>query len=812
MATPHVLLELRTSRDSDHSLEAAVQLFSALPELHNDWWRRLVGQNEYLSIEIITENQQIFFQVYTPVRLMEYIKGTLSASYPGILISEMSTDTVTSLNNPQTYNQEQSSFISLGDVVLRRAEYLPLKTYQDFKDIDPIAPLLSTLSKLDTLDRVVIQFCLTLDSETWKNKGLSLIETKKSTDALNEVITGKHQKKALIEKKIKPAALKVAIRVAVSAHTNERSQLLLETVVASFGTLTESEGNSLILRKIYFWREQYLRLMQTRSFRRTRSMHLSIDELAAVLHFPNRTLEPIQNIAWGKNLLGEPPENLPIVTRDMPREEKREVNPYARAQYKNQEHVYGLKRADRRRHMYVIGKTGTGKSTLLANMAINDLKNDEGLCVIDPHGDLVETLLDYIPSRRINDVIYFDPADPHRTVQLNLFEGENVAHRELIASGIVSVFQKLYGYSWGPRLEYILRNALLTLLKSKTARLSDIMDMLTNKRFRDSLVEELDDPVLKNFWLYEFNKMQDRQRNEAIAPILNKVGQFVSSPLVRDVVNARKSSFSIEEAMDQGKIVLVNLFQGKLGEDNATLLGAMLITKIQLAAMSRVHIAEEDRRDFYLYVDEFQNFATESFNKILSEARKYRLNLILANQYIAQIPEEVQKAIFGNCGSIVSFVMGAEDAAAFEQEYGEKYTKDDLVSLSRHQIINKVSIDNMISRPFPAFTLGPAKSTNKNRAKVIKVSSERYAKRKKSLDMAEEHKANKERMEDTAEEKAAKIAEEQRRAEVNRKKREAEGGQKKKPQHNNSSKKPQNNQQQANQQNQNKQTQQKKQN
>ena len=774
MATPHILLELRTGRDSDHTPEAAVQLFSALPELHNEWWRRLISKNEHLSIEIIAENQLIYFQVYVPVRLKEYIKSTIAASYSGVLITELKRDMIEDLTDPQTFSQTQSGFISLGDIALKRDEYLPLKTYQDFKDIDPLAPLLSTLSKLDALDKVAIQFCLTLDDESWKHTGMKLIETKKPTDALTEVVTGKHPKKALIEKKLKPAALKVAIRMAVAAHTSERSQLLLETVASSFGTVTESEGNSLVLKKIYFWREQYLSMMKRRSFRRTRSMHLSLDELASVLHLPNSDLEPIQNISWGKNLLGEPPEDLPIVTRDMPKEVKQEINPFARTHFKNQEAVYGLKRADRRRHMYVIGKTGTGKSTLLANMAINDLKNNEGLCVIDPHGDLVETLLDYIPSRRINDVIYFDPADTERTVQLNLFEGENVAHRELIASGIVSVFQKLYGYSWGPRLEYILRNALLTLLKSESARLSDIMDMLTNRKFRDKLVEELDDPVLKNFWLYEFNRMQDRQRNEAIAPILNKVGQFVSSPLVRDVVNARKSSFSIEEAMDQGKIVLVNLSQGKLGEDNATLLGAMLITKIQLAAMSRVHIDEEDRKDFYLYVDEFQNFATESFNKILSEARKYRLNLILANQYIAQIPEEVQKAIFGNCGSIVSFVMGAEDAAAFEQEYGERYTKEDLVSLSRHQIINKLSIDNMISRPFPAFTLGPAKSNNKNRDKVVRVSSERYAKPKKSLSMADEQKANKERMEDTAEEKAAKIAEEQRRAEENKKKREQE--------------------------------------
>jgi type IV secretory pathway VirB4 component len=524
----------------------------------------------------------------------------------------------------------------------------------------------------------------------------------------------------------------VAIKVAVQSASAARSELILETLAATYNSISKSEGNSLILRKNYLGKQAFIKKMAKRAFSwpTWRKMHLTVNELATLYHLPNEKLKVVPNIAWGKNLLGEPPENLPIITRDTPKELKNEVNVFAQTTYKNQMVKYCLKRADRRRHMYVIGKTGTGKSTLLANMAINDLKNNEGLCVIDPHGDLIETLLNYIPSHRINDVIYFDPADPERTVQINLFEGENVVHRELIASGIISIFQKLYGYSWGPRLEYILRNALLTLLKSDGARLSDILELLTNRKFRDKYVERLDDPILKGFWVDEFNKMQDRQRTEAIASILNKVGQFVSSPLVRNVVNAQKSSFSVEDIMDQGKILLVNLSQGKLGEDNAALLGAMMITKIQLAAMSRVHTGEESRRDFYLYVDEFQNFATEAFIKILSEARKYRLNLLLANQYIAQIPEEVQKAIFGNCGSIASFVMGADDAALFTREYGEHYTPEELVSLERYQIINKLSIDNIISPPFPAHTLGLAKSSNLNRDKVIKVSRERYSKKR----------------------------------------------------------------------------------
>jgi type IV secretory pathway TraG/TraD family ATPase VirD4 len=279
-------------------------------------------------------------------------------------------------------------------------------------------------------------------------------------------------------------------------------------------------------------------------------------------------------------------------------------------------------------------------------------------------------------------------------------------------------------------LEYILRNALLTLLKSKEAKLSDILDLLTDRKFRDKVTANLDDPILLNFWNNEYNTMQERLRQESISSILNKVGQFVSSPIVRNVVNTNQSSFSIDELMDQGKILLVNLSQGRLGEDNATLLGAMMITKIQLAAMARVNIEESKRRDFFLYVDEFQNFATDAFIKILSEARKYRLNLTLANQYIDQIPEEGRQAIFGNCGNIISFVMGAGDATYFQAEYGNLYTADDLLNLDKHQIINKISIDNVLSRPFPAYTLPLAQSINQNREKVIRNSRERYAKKR----------------------------------------------------------------------------------
>lgn len=713
MPAIHQLFELRVGKDNQASPEAMVQFFSTLPELHSSIFAKLLGQDEHISFEVWVEFQTIFFVARVPARLTDYFKSTITGSYPELLITPLEYDYVETFSSPHLASEEKQ--LAIGKLKLQNSDYFPLKTFRDFSETDALTPVFSSLAQLSEQDRVILQFIVQPDTQNWKLSATSLES---------------HPQKAIISKKLGVTSAKASIQMMVASTSNTRAKSILEAIFSAFQSVAMPDSNKLTLQNLSLFTPLFLNDFKTRSFFLGASDHFSVDELATLFHMPTSQQKVIPNIAWGKKLLGEPPENLPIVTAEMNDEEKKEINPFAKTMYKNHSTVYGLHRPDRRRHFYVIGKTGTGKSTLLANMAINDMKSDEGMCVIDPHGDLVETLLNYIPSRRINDVIYFDPSDTGRTVKLNLFEGENVAHRELIASGIVSVFKKLYGYSWGPRLEYILRNALLTLLKSDTARLSDITDLLTDEKFRKKVVEKLDDPILKNFWLNEFNAMQERTRTEAVAPILNKVGQFVSSPIIRDVVNTTQSSFSIEDAMDNGKIILVNLSQGRLGEDNATLLGAMLITKIQLAAMARVNTPEEKRRDFYLYVDEFQNFATESFTKILSEARKYRLNLILANQYIAQIPEEVQKAIFGNCGSMASFVMGADDAAAFEKEYHGRYSSDDLVSLEKYKIINKIAIDNTISDPFPADTLPLAKSSNMNKDKVIRVSRERYARQK----------------------------------------------------------------------------------
>ena len=730
MDTSHTLLELRTGRNSEYTLESAFQLFSSLPKIKNFFFERLLGKKESLSFELMVQDQTVYFLCYCPKRVEEYLVSTLQANYPQILITPLEHQPLKSLFKAFSDLTISPKQLQLGKLVLTQNEVYSLKTRQDFSDVDPMGTLLASLSKAKPSETVLLQFIVSPDNDNWQRKGWRLL-TPSEADQEGGPSTETHIKteNQFIKKKLEQKGLKTSIKLAVLTPDPDRSSLILNHIADGIQTISRSQANSLKLKNVKLFKQRFLKSMLFRKQNCLGNYHLTADELATIYHLPDNKLSSIPNIAWGKTLLGEPPENLPIASTNMSSQEKNSVNIFAQTTHKNQKVKYGLKREDRRRHLYVIGKTGTGKSTLLANMAINDLKNDEGMAIIDPHGDLVEVILDFIPSHRINDVVYFNPSDyQDRAVKINLFEGENVEHRELIASGIISIFQKMYGYSWGPRLEYILRNALLTLLCMPEAKLSDIIKLLTDKDFRQSVIDQLEDPVLKNYWINEYNQLSDRLRSEHISSVLNKIGQFVSSPLIRSVVDAQKSSFNISELMNEGKILIANLSQGKLGEDNAALLGAMLITKIQLAAMGRIDTLEDSRRDYYLFVDEFQIFATDSFVKILSEARKYRLNLTLANQYIAQIPEEVQKAIFGNCGSMISFVMGADDADLFQKEYGHLYSQDDLVNLGRYQIINKISIDNTISRPFPAHTLPPLSNTNQNKEKVIRVSKERYAK------------------------------------------------------------------------------------
>ncbi len=413
-----------------------------------------------------------------------------------------------------------------------------------------------------------------------------------------------------------------------------------------------------------------------------------------------------------------------------------EVTLFGETTFRNRTHRFGIKPDDRRRHMYLIGKTGMGKTTVLENMIIEDIQAGRGVAVVDPHGELAEKVIEYIPNNRINDVIYFNPADIDYPIAFNVVEQVDPHLRHLVASGLIGVFQKLWADSWGPRLEYILRNSILAVLEYPGSTLLAITRMLSDKAFRKKVIAKIKDPVVRSFWVNEFAGYADKFAAEAVSPIQNKVGQFLSSSVIRNIIGQVKSAIDMREIMDNGKILIMNLSKGRIGEDNSALLGAMMITKLQLAAMSRVDMPEKDRRDFYLYIDEFQNFCTESFANILSEARKYRLNLIMAHQYIEQLGDLVKAAVFGNVGTMVVFRVGAADSEELVPEFTPVFTEEDIVNLPKYEYYIKLMIDGIASDPFSARGLPPLPEDYKtdNAEKVIGVSRERYARKREIVE------------------------------------------------------------------------------
>lgn len=700
--------------------------------------RIIMGHKDpVLYLEIASYEQRIHFYIVCEDYLRSYFQSQISAQYPTsqILISQDYMPKIT-----------HAPARAYGQLKLKHVYYYPLATHKNFKEKDPMASPLGILARLEGIQSGLIQIALMPAGSAWQTTAASIVEK-----GLVDLKTGHRRSlpnERTINEKISVNGLYASIRLLVSAEDEAHASTILNDIAGSFGVMARGDGNSFALvgPGMFAKRKFYESIISRKPLYFPRYQVLNIDELSTIFHPPAKPLAGIKNIAWGGQLLSEAPEDLPIYThvphetRDQHTHElNRNINFFGRTEYKNQIHMFGIRREDRMRHMYIIGKTGTGKSTMIANMAINDMRNGEGMAIVDPHGDLCNTILDYVPKNRINDVAYLDPSDtkhPFRLNPLELSQGGKAMTidqygAEMVASGIVSIFYKLYHYSWGPRMEYILRNALLTMTQIPGATLHDVVRILSESKYRSTVIDKLDDPVLKNFWENEFNRMSDKLQTEAVAPIQNKIGQFVASPLIRNIIGEPKSTINLADMMNEGKIIIINLSQGKLGEDNAALLGAMFITKMQLAAMSRVYMPEEKRRDFYLYVDEFQNFATTSFLKILSEARKYRLNLILANQYVGQIDLEIQKAIFGNVGSLISFLVGAQDARALSFEFGENYEQRDFVSLDNYRILLKMAINGRTSTPFFAQTLPLPKSANKNREKVIAVSRERYGREKK---------------------------------------------------------------------------------
>lgn len=701
--------------------QAQVGVLKAMLTLIQNSWTDRLFKRKPLSIawEIYSLDQKTHFYLVTDdKRPGSYLAAQVTSLYPRVAAVGQDRDPLAKL-----YEIGPAAGAALGF----QAHFgLPLAVTEG-QEWPPLTSVLAALAKAAPGTGAGIQVMV---------RGVSQAKTEAAVRKLMRYKTADGTETAspyaqLYQQKLKYPFLAVQIRLLTTAPDTRTAEHNLTELAGAYGSYTLAEGNALKLKQVNPWlKTGWWRAVADRRFSsRQPTLKLNLAEAAGLWLLPDQQLAGVKNIDWGKTVANEAPDNLPVVQSAPLEEQKREINFFAKTEWRNQESVFGIKREDRRKHLYVIGKTGTGKSTLLTNMAVNDIRNGEGVAVIDPHGDTCEMILDYIPKRRINDVVYLDPTlDEHQSFSLNLFDASGAEHTDVVASGIISVFYKLYQHSWGPRLEYILRNAILSLLYYEGATFVEIIRLLTDPGFRRQVVEKIRtrDPVLADFWTREFDTMNEKLRMEAISPILNKVGQFLSSQRIRHIVGSTKSTFDLETVMNERKILLLNLATGKLGEDTTALLGAMFITKMQLTAMKRVNQPEETRPDFYLYVDEFQNFATTSFVNILSEARKYRLNLIMANQYIGQVDEEVQKAIFGNVGSLTAFVVGARDAGLLEKEFGGVFTSQDMVNLGKYEILMKLAIDGLTSEPFMAKTLPPPQVVNHNREKIINLTKERY--------------------------------------------------------------------------------------
>jgi hypothetical protein len=501
------------------------------------------------------------------------------------------------------------------------------------------------------------------------------------------------------------------IRLAVSAAPKDaaRAKAQLRQMAGAFGQFT--------VPRMAQFRVSAVRKGPTSRRARGRGFLLSCEELATLWHPATATVRaPAMRVTESREL--EPPVAVPLGSKE------RDIAVLGRLKFRVRNEVFGVRTDDRRRHLAIVGKTGMGKTTLLRQLIVSDMQAGHGLALIDPHGDLAETILDQVPKHRTNEAIAFDAGDRAFPLAFNPLACSHPDQRPLVASGIVSAFKKLYGESWGPRLEHILRNAVLALLEVPDSSLLALQRMLADARYRRAVAARLADPVVRTFWQQEFSGWKPQYQAEAIAPVQNKLGHFLSQPILRAIVGQARSALDLRQVLDRGRILIVNLSKGRIGEDGTTLLGSLLVTSIQLAAMSRADTPEHQRRDFFLYVDEFQNFATDSFATILSEARKYRLSLTLANQYLAQMEEATLEAVFGNVGSLLVFQVGARDAEALAEQLGGDATPQDLMALPRYRAYARLLVDGMPSRPFSMETLPPpVLDERRGRAAIVRRTS-----------------------------------------------------------------------------------------
>jgi len=756
--TDTVLLLIEVPKDNEKKELSAEQMFASLHGIlrpKSELVRDGILQ-EHVSFEIVARENSIQFYVWTPKHLKDFVESQIYAQYPTVQIREGADD----------YSRSEigERIIYGTELALTKLDVLPIKTFASF-EVDPLAGITGVLAKLEQSgEEVWIQILARPIDDSWQDKGKHHIEQiksgkktgdfmslftqallslpayiitnffaalatppgsgekgdKKGAAAKAEVSTGDQTVIKAIEEKITKLGYGVKIRIAYLGPDEAAGKQRLQAIVGGFKQFNTTNLNGFAPSKLYNTHD-FIEDYRSRLFM-DQGQILNIEELASLYHLPHKSVET-PNMVWTTSKTSEPPSGLPTEGTA----EADEVSLFGLTNFRGRHLKFGIKRLDRGRHMYIIGQTGAGKSMLLQLLTLSDIYHDQGFAIIDPHGDYATDILKYIPEHRIKDVVYFDATDRENPMAFNPMEVTDPNLKNHISSELVGVLKRMFENSWGPRLEYILRYTLLALLDYPGATMLDITRMLTEKDFRKKVIREVNDPVVRTFWNTEFASWNEKFASEAVAPVLNKVGAFVANPLIRNIVGQQKSAFNIRTMMDEGKILIVNLSRGQVGEDNAAILGALMVTKIQLAAMGRADMPLAERRPFYLYVDEFQNFATDSFAVILSEARKYGLNLTVANQYISQMPETVRDAVFGNVGTMVTFRVGPEDSAVLGKYYDPTFEPADITRLNNQNIFISMIINGEKAPPFSAKTLRMPDPEDSHLEDIVKLSREHYA-------------------------------------------------------------------------------------
>ncbi len=718
-----VTLLVVVPEDNEVKIDAMEQIINSFASLYKGakfkFLQRFVAQPS-LSMEIVGTSEDIRFYFCVPKKFRDLVEKQIYSVYAGADIKEV--------EEPNIYTSEgKIEYVWLG---FKKSTFYPLKTYKEIPT-DPLSAMTSALSKISPGESVAIQLVLSPTDGKWAKNGKSFISSTKKSESNPEKANYKVDARQLeaVENKCNKPGFEVAIRIVSCAPSTELAKTNISNIKTCFSQF-ESPWNKLSGIKIWLkglFMNDFIYKYPVIHWGKVTTI-LSSDEIASIFHLPSKVIET-PNIYWLKSKKAVAPT-----------ESVSEGIYIGKNVYRGIEKDFVVGTKDRQRHFYIVGQTGVGKSWLLANMALQDIKAGRGVCFIDPH-DTFEMILERIPPERVEDVIYFDPGMTERPMGFNVMECEREDQKDFVTSSIINLMYKLYDpYKTGivgPRFEHAIRNIMLTVMTEPGATFIEIVRSLTDPSFVQALLPKINDPMVKRYWTDQIANTNEFHKSEVLDYIVSKFGRFITNTMMRNIIGQSTSSFNFREAMDNGKILIINLAKGSIGEENSAFLGLVLIPKILIAAMSRQDTPEPMRRDFYLYVDEFQNFATQDFAVIMSEARKYHLNLIVGNQFISQMDDEIKNAVFGNVGSICSFRVGIGDAGYLVNQFKPTFNEHDLLNLPMGNAYLKTMVNGVPQSPFSLQITAEEvkKPGNPKMAEMIKkLSSLKYGKPKEIVE------------------------------------------------------------------------------